>query len=336
MNSKIIQAAAIIILLLGLWYILFIGKSLWISLIFTAFIYILVTAAYNFFNSKIKNKAISIWACILSVFLFFLLLYIIISTQVEAFWEELPKYRTVFSSFTNTIQNQFWISIDIQSLSTKIDFKALFDSFSGMTTGFLWQVGTISFLLMFLFIEKWNFLTKIKKVFNPKDQKKLSSITEKIHSDLTLYFWVKFMMALLNAFVWLVIMSIFWVDYALFFALLIFLFDFIPNIGALIAISLPVLFSFTIFDSTLTSVLLLLALLIPQTITWNVIEPKLIWTRLNLSGFFILLALIFWWSLWWLVWAFLAVPLMTSINIILAKFEKTKKIAIMLSEKWDM
>jgi predicted PurR-regulated permease PerM len=97
-----------------------------------------------------------------------------------------------------------------------------------------------------------------------------------------------------------------------------------------------VLFSFTIFDSTLTSVLLLLALLIPQTITWNVIEPKLIWTRLNLSGFFILLALIFWWSLWWLVWAFLAVPLMTSINIILAKFEKTKKIAIMLSEKWDM
>ena len=144
------------------------------------------------------------------------------------------------------------------------------------------------------------------------------------------------MIALSNWVVSYIIMLTFWLQYALFFALLVFLLDFIPNVGWIIAMALPFLFSLTQFDSTITSFFLLAVLLIPQTITGNFIEPKLIGNRLNLSGFVILLSLLFWGSIWGIVGAFLAVPLMTAINIILARFETTRGVAIMMSEKWNI
>ena len=90
------------------------------------------------------------------------------------------------------------------------------------------------------------------------------------------------------------------------------------------------------FSSPVYSFFLLAALLVPQTITGNFLEPKLVGSRLNLSGFAILLALLFWGSIWGVVGAFLAVPLMTSLNIIFSKFHSTKPIAILFSEKGEV
>jgi predicted PurR-regulated permease PerM len=47
----------------------------------------------------------------------------------------------------------------------------------------------------------------------------------------------------------------------------------------------------------------------------------------------ILLALIFWSSMWWLAGAFLAVPLMATINIVCARFKNTRWISILLSKE---
>ncbi len=336
MNSKIQQSASILVILIWLWYILYIGKSLFVSLLFTVFIYILIRSAYSFFYLKFKSKFASIAACIVSIVLFFSIIYLIVSTQIDAFWQDIERYKEVFLWLSEYLQKQLWISLDIRSFASRIDFQSMFQSFSSLASGFLGQVWTIAFLLVFLFIEKNHFISKIKKILTQQEYKKFETISSKIHDDLTLYFGVKFSMASLNATVSFIMMSLFGLEYALFFAFLIFLFDFIPNIWAIIAMSIPFLFSFSVFDSSLTPFLLLWALLIPQTFTWNFLEPRLIGTRLNLSGFFILISLIIFGSLWWIVWAFLAVPLVTSINIILSQFKKTHKIAIMLSEKWDI
>jgi predicted PurR-regulated permease PerM len=73
-----------------------------------------------------------------------------------------------------------------------------------------------------------------------------------------------------------------------------------------------------------------------QIIMWNIIEPKFMWNRLNLSPLAIIVSLSFWWALWWVTWMLLSVPIMVIINIILAKIPATKPIAILLSEKWEL
>ena len=336
MNEKTHHIASIFVILLSFGYILFIGKSLLVSLIFTIFLFILIQAAYWFFYAKLKNKYISIISCILSVAIFTGIIYLIVSTQVNAFWEEIPRYKEVFTDINTYIQTLFWIQLDVSSLASRINFWNIFNSFSWFASWFLGQIWTIIFLLIFLFIEKNHFIKKIEKICSKKEYAKFLKISKKINDDLSLYFWVKFAMASLNGTVSFFVMAIFGLEYALLFALLIFLFDFIPNIWGIIAMSLPFLFSFTVFDSSVMSFILLWALLVPQTLTWNILEPRLIGTRLNLSGFFILVSLIFWGSLWGVVWAFLAVPMMTSINIILSQFKKTQKIAIMISEKGNI
>lgn len=94
----------------------------------------------------------------------------------------------------------------------------------------LGYIGTVLFFLIFLVLEKKYFICKIEKILEDNSEKKVFSIMKKIHSDLTLYFGVKFCLALLNASVSYVVMFFFGIEYALFFALVVFLLDFIPNI----------------------------------------------------------------------------------------------------------
>jgi predicted PurR-regulated permease PerM len=131
-------------------------------------------------------------------------------------------------------------------------------------------------------------------------------------------------------------MLLFGLDFALLFALFVFILDFIPSVGWAIAMSIPFLYSFVQFDQTYLSFVLLICLMVPQFITGNIIEPRVMGKRLNLSSFVIILSLIFWSSLWWVAGAFLAIPLMVSINIVLSKFKATQALAVFLSQDWEI
>lgn len=317
-------------------YVLFLGKTMFISLLFTFFLFILLSSAFDFFWKYTKNSILSVLLTGTSCFVFFLLIYFILSSQIDSFSQEIPRYKDIFLGAGEFIKTFTGRDINLGSLVDSIDFSKIFSGFWAFVSNFLGYVGTILFFLIFLFLEKKYFVKKVEKIFDNATEKKFFKIVEKIHADLTLYFGVKFLMAFLNAFVSYIVMLAFWLEYALFFALLVFLLDFIPNIGGIIALSFPFLYSFLQFSSPFTAFLLLLFLIVPQTITWNIIEPKLYGSRLNLSGFVILLSLLFWGSLWGIVGAFLAVPLMTSLNIIFSKFEATKPLAIILSEKGNV
>jgi predicted PurR-regulated permease PerM len=133
-----------------------------------------------------------------------------------------------------------------------------------------------------------------------------------------------------------IIIKLLWLDFALFFALLTFILNFIPNVGSIIAVSLVALFSLIQLNSYYTFILIGSGLTSIHVLMWNIIEPKFMWNKLNLSPLVIILSLWFWWAIWWIVWMLLSVPIMVIINIILAKIPATRNIAILLSEKWEL
>ena len=128
-------------------------------------------------------------------------------------------------------------------------------------------------------------------------------------------------------------MYIFGLEFAIFFAFIIFLLNFIPNIGSIIAVTFPVIFSLVQFESLyLTSIFLALMIGV-QVLMGNFVEPKFVGNKLNLSPLVIILSLVFWGSLWGVVGMLLSVPIMVIINIILAAIPSTRPIAILFSEK---
>src|SRR5205807_679916 len=82
------------------------------------------------------------------------------------------------------------------------------------------------------------------------------------------------------------------------FLVLLFMFNYVPNFGSLIATVFPVAIALLQFDTLTRPILVLILLVVVQNILGNVIEPKLMSFSLNLSPVLILISLIFWGWLW--------------------------------------
>ena len=114
---------------------------------------------------------------------------------------------------------------------------------------------------------------------------------------------------------------------AFMFATLTFLLNFIPTIGSIIAvlIPLPIMLLQFGFGSGFFGCLLLLGLI--QISIGNVLEPKLMGDSTGLHPVTVLLSLTFWGLLWGVTGMFLSVPIMASLRLIFSKFELTSPIA---------
>jgi len=124
------------------------------------------------------------------------------------------------------------------------------------------------------------------------------------------------------------------VDYALLWALLAGLMNYIPNIGSIIA-TIPAFF-FALLQLGLGDALwTLCSFMIIHNILGNFFEPKIMGKGLRLSPLVVLLSLLFWGFILGPVGMFLSVPLTLSIKIILEQREETRWLAILLGTTAD-
>lgn len=188
--------------------------------------------------------------------------------------------------------------------------------------------------VIFLLLEE-NFIpVKLEKIFQNADRKgTLQDILSDIGKSINTYFFVKTSMSLLTGVLSYVVLLLFGVDFAALWAFLIFLFNYIPYVGSLIATLLPALFAIFQFASFWPFLWVFLAVEAVQIFVGNYIEPKIMGKTLNLSPLFVILALSFWGSIWGIVGMILSVPIVSVIVIIISHFPSTRNIAIFLSEQ---
>jgi AI-2 transport protein TqsA len=137
--------------------------------------------------------------------------------------------------------------------------------------------------------------------------------------------------AITGVLVWLVLASL-GVDLALVFGLFTFLLNFIPSIGSVIAVLLPLPVVLVSPDITTTQAVLAIAL--PGTIQFvigNIITPKIMGDALDLHPVTILLALMFWGALWGIVGMLLATPITAILKILMERFDLTEPLGRLLA-----
>lgn len=311
-----------------------VGKSLIITLIFTTILLVIFSGMYGFFQKMTKSHLIGILLTAGVFVSFFWGVGYIISSELQSFSTDIWKIGQWLDQLISQLNYKGYglQQVDIKSLISKIDFASIGTGALGTISWIVGGIATVAFLLVFLMMEKNVFAQKIRDILPEREEATFFTIAKRIYDDMNTFFLSKFGLAMFNAIVSVIVMKIFGLEYALMFALLVFLLDFIPAIGGIIALGLPFLYSFVQFDNSATSFILLACLFIPQTFSWNFLEPRIMGNRLNLSGFVIMVSLIFWSWIWGITWAFLAVPLMASINIVLANFKTTRPLAVLLSK----
>ena len=132
--------------------------------------------------------------------------------------------------------------------------------------------------------------------------------------------------------VWITLVA-FGVPMAAMFGVLTVVLNFIPSVGSIVAVLLPLPFIALDPAFSIGAILTILAITMTvQMIVGNVLEPKMMGELLELHPITILVALVFWGTMWGVPGMFLAVPLTAVVSILLYEFTPTRGIALLFLE----
>ncbi len=205
-------------------------------------------------------------------------------------------------------------------------------TFAATVQGVLSEFFLIALYVVFLFAAQSSFPKKMDDLFpNANRRVQAAKVGERIRASIEKYLSVQTIISLMQTVVSYIGMTALGLDNALFWALVIFVLNYIPIVGGLAAVALPVLFAMVQFDSVGRVAGLAAILFGAQFVIGNTIQPKMMGDSMNLSALVVILALSVWSALWGGVGAFLSAPLTVIIMIILAQFPTTHWIAVLLS-----
>lgn len=217
------------------------------------------------------------------------------------------------------------------------------DSLQGAIGGFAQTIqGVVSdFLLIaiyvvFLFVAQASFPDKMDNLFpDPVRRARAARIGTTIRHSIEQYISVQTLVSLIQTVISYIAMVALGLDNALFWALVIFILNYIPLVGGFAAVALPVLFGLVQYDSLVPVAILGGVLFGAQFLVSNTLQPKMMGDSMNMSALVVVLSLTVWGALWGGVGAFLSAPMTVILMIILAQFPTTRWIAIMLSADGD-
>ena len=341
-QNKFITLVAALFLVGFTFYILKELQSILLPFFLALIISFLFEPYYEWLKKKRIPGAISLVIVIITILIIANITSVFLFTSITAFTNEVPKYteksKHIIENFTANLNS--W-GIYNEYLKNSIDVNKIVngEAIAGIITSFFTSILSLfgNFVLILIYVifllsEFGSIRKRILIAFSSERSRKIADTLTDIFTDVKKYVVGKTLINLSYGTLVTLILWIFGVDFYIVWGFLAFLMAYIPNIGSMISTVLPFLTALIQYDGDFTKPLMVLILMIVSAnLVGNIIEPKILGDKLNLSPILLLLSLIFWGYLWGLLGMILSVPIMSMIKIILSKFEHTKPLSIMMS-----
>jgi predicted PurR-regulated permease PerM len=219
-----------------------------------------------------------------------------------------------------------------RDLMAQLDLQRLFGSLLASVGSIVVTFVVVCLYATFLLLERRNFATKLANLSDdPARVARIRQVIEAINRRIGSYLALKTLLSLLLGVASYVVMRLFGLEFAALWAVLITLLNFVPYVGSVLGVVFPVLMAVVQFGDLGTILTLLASLTALQFAIGNFLDPYVMGNSLNLSPFAILVSLAVWSELWGVPGAFLAVPIMAILTIVLSQFPGTRPIAVLLS-----
>jgi predicted PurR-regulated permease PerM len=197
----------------------------------------------------------------------------------------------------------------------------------GTFVGFASNVVVVLVYLVFLLVEHAGFERRIELAFGPARSRPILALVERINTSIAQYLSVMTFVCLLTGILTTGVLLAFGVRYAVLWGILTFLANFIPYLGSLVAVVLPVLLALVQTGGLWPALAVLVLLVLINNVVGFVIQPMMAGRRLDLSPLMILVSLAFGAAVWGVVGMILAVPMAVVIKTVLENIEETRPIA---------
>jgi predicted PurR-regulated permease PerM len=168
-------------------------------------------------------------------------------------------------------------------------------------------------LLMFLIQSRPVLFRVIDQKYGKAEVDRLDATFQKIEGDIVAYFGTKTAISLGTAIVSGLVLLLFGAKFIWVSALIVFLLNFVPIIGSLIAVIVVVLLYLLTFGFSGSAIWLMAALMAVQVVFGSILEPKIAGKRLNMSPILIVVSLYVWGWVWGIIGMLLSVVLTTLI-----------------------
>jgi predicted PurR-regulated permease PerM len=289
------------------------------------------------FGIKIPTFLVNLISLTIVLGSFYLVMLLIVS-NIERFVKDFDLYSENINSVLILVEDLTGYDVHNESTSFRGgQFRTLLTSMAGSISAFVGKFFLVILYVAFIMLESRTTNMKIHKVFSGSGQNQtLSVVINETNNLFKGYVSVKIFTSFLTGCLSFVVMLFLNVQLAGLWAFIIFLLNFIPSVGSLIATSFPAIFMVMQTGSPASFVYVVAGVGSVQLLVGNVLEPKIMGDRLNLSPMVVIMALIFWGFVWGVIGMLLSVPILAMQMIIFSQFKETRSIAVLISRTGDI
>ncbi|MCH8960809.1 MAG: AI-2E family transporter [Bacteroidetes bacterium] len=341
-NTRIILVMVGILCFLALGRGLRNGADIVIPFVLATFMVYILNPLIVFFERRGVPGALAVLLTIITAFGVIISLGVIVKANIESFAVEFPKYEGRLQALTTDIRDILNVTPEASSVEgadsprlaavlENLSLSTLVTNLVQTVGGFLSKAVLILVILLFMLVSRNQLLRKLPVAFSPDVSEKISSVVANINQQIQQYIVMKTFISLLTAGIVMVVMLLFGLEFVVIWGLLTFLLNFIPTVGSAVAVILPLSLALIQFESLPKVAWLGVCLIATQFVVGQVLDPRLIGKRINLSPVVLLFALIFWGWMWGIIGMLLAVPLTVVIKIVLENVAGLRFLSVLMS-----
>ncbi len=331
----LVAAAAVVIIIAGVKA----AQSLVIPFLVAAFLAVICTPALYWLKQKGVPGPLALMLVIAGVSLVLLFVIGVASSSISDFIAKSPSYQSKLEAQFDRIQ-PLLVEIGyiepgeeadvVSQIKEMLSLGSVFNWFTGLlsSVGGLFNNALLVLLtLIFMLAEASGLPRKLVAITDGRRQ--LFNESNRVRDAIIQYMSLKTVVSLLTGILASLLVWALDVDYPVLWGLIAFFFNFVPNIGSVIAALPPVLLALIQVDLKCALLMALGYGAINITIG-NVIEPRVMGKGLGLSTLVVFLSLVFWGWVLGPVGMLLSVPLTMIVKIALENFEQTRWLAVLL------
>lgn len=306
-------------------------KTIMIPFVFSLFLYFMLLPFLRFLKNRVSlPRWLALVVTFALVFLIVASLMLFATTMVRGFMDGYHDYYNKLLIAMERIrmylvEQGFNIGeIDTAETLSKVPMLNILRNAGFGALNFISSLSLVFIFLLFLFIGTTTpeVDTSTEKGQNDFDDDEIGNeFLMEVDHQVRQYLLIKLATSVVTATLVGGFLAIMGLDFALAFAVLVFVLNFIPTIGSIVATLLPLPVALIQYDNSGMVALILGVPILIQFIIGSVIEPKIMGDNLKLHPAVILLSLMFWALIWGIPGAFIAVPVTAAIKIILEKIE---------------
>lgn len=339
---RTIKTTLILLLIITLLVISKVSGPVTIRIMMSFFIFLLVLPLVTALEKAKFPSWLATIIAVLVIIVVVLFFVWFVFFSVDMLIQKVPSYSARLAEIDGLLKSvsKRWVQIpeDVSFFSfLKIDWVGniimpTLRSVSSSAIGIMSSGLIIILMTVFLLGERHVIIPKMMSFIHESDEDKVPIIWDRIVRQVSRYMSIKILISVVTGAVFYLIAIISGLDFALLWGVMAVVLNFIPTIGSILITALMILMSIIQFAPSFGPIVFVaVGTILTQNIIGNFLDPRLSGNSLNLSPFIILAALGLFGFIWGVVGMFLAVPLLSVVQIICANIDSARPIAILIS-----